>query len=521
LPRQRSALFEQLAQLSTIATRLQPDVPSIIDACDLIRETLAAEDAYVICAGDPHFLRIGSDLDPTDYEMKQKGYWLAWREIASRPEAAGGLFRIENRLLEASMDLAPGNCCTHFACILPGDESNSEMLIVKGPWSEGIGQDELTFLLAARPMMAYLVANALDTERRHRQREQFASVADIARAFTEPRDAEEVTSSVATAVARASGFDWVTIFLFDRARERVVESARNRARHSDSEIAGLMPRDDSAILEIAEHIERTGRPVIWPDVFSARIVPELADFYQRAHILSNAIFPLAWQGGILGLVYFSSSTRRSFDPDEVAFLETLVSQATTTLAGTQLYRELEEASRIQHFLARTDALTGIPNRRYIDEVLKAEAARAERYAEPMSIFIADLDHFKRLNDAFGHQAGDEALKHVASLARQSCRDADFVGRWGGDEFLFILPCTAGRGARAVAERFRQAVHDTDFEGTRFDSSLRLSVSAGVAEARRSLNGIARLIDAADAALYRAKEFGRNRVVIAGARAVAA
>jgi len=238
---------------------------------------------------------------------------------------------------------------------------------------------------------------------------------------------------------------------------------------------------------------------------------------------------------LLGAVLFSSCTKRSFPEEEVAFLGALVSQAASSIKGVLLYHDLErsradlkrhagqleEMNRVQHFVARTDTLTGIPNRRLIEEVLRAESTRSKRDGGPFSVVMADVDWFKLINDSFGHQAGDEALRLVASVARQNCGATDFVGRWGGDEFFFILPASDLEVARVFADRFRIAVSEARFQPKGADDRLSISMSAGVAQADlETSDSPDYLVNHADEALYTAKECGRNRVVSWNARAAA-
>jgi diguanylate cyclase (GGDEF)-like protein len=489
-----------------------------------VREALAADDAYVIAAGDPYFARVGDAGNPEQYEIKQRGYWVVWRQLASDETVAAASFVVENRLVMTGAALDGDATGTHLATILPGDESNSEMLVVRGTWPDGIGAERRDFLEGVRPILGCLVANVLDAGRQARHKEQLAALSDVARAFNDASEVDNVVEAVATALAKASGFDWVTINLMDAALTRVLERATNAARHSNTETAAMATAFTDGVLQRAREIRRTRAPSLIPDVFdpASELPAELQAYYQRAHILSASTFPMFFQDQILGTINFSSSTPRPFDADEVNFLAGLASQAATTLKGLQLYQELEEASRIQHFLARTDALTGIPNRRYIEEVLRAECARALRYDEPVSVVMADMDHFKMINDTFGHDAGDEALRHVANVARQSCRDADFVGRWGGDEFLFILPVTGSDGGAAFAERFRTGLSRSRFAIRGSEQTWPMTVSAGVAYGG---DGAAAdpdsLFQLADSALYEAKESGRDRIVVARRRAAAA
>ena len=537
-------MLEKLAELSRICTAPDPSPEAIRDACELVRDALRAEEAYVIRAGDPHFVRQCCDDDPTTYEIKQKGYWLIWRTAATNPEYAAGIFDVVDRLVQPGRPVAPGERGTHIASILPGDESNSELLIVRGPWPEGLTAEQATFVVAARLMLAYLVSNVLDADRQSRQQEQLSALADVSKAFNEAKEMDKVLTSVATALAKASGFDWVNLSVFNDELDDVMERAMNLARHSDTETAA-MARDGRLFGEttaprpqVLRAWAKAAQPLLFPDVFGApppeltalqNMLERMQAYYERAHILSTALFPIVFQQKMLGIATFSSSTKRDFEPPEVAFLTALVSQAATTIQGLRLYRDLEEskdelrryaekleeASQVEHLLARTDALSGLPNRRYIEEVMEAECARAGRYDQAVSVVMADLDYFKKINDGYGHQTGDDALKFVAAIARQACRAADLVGRWGGDEFVFILPSTAAMEARRFAERFREELAAAEFSHPKLAEPARMTISLGVAQSDDETGTNASLLlERADKALYRAKQTGRNRTVLA-------
>ncbi|MBM4394469.1 MAG: GGDEF domain-containing protein [Deltaproteobacteria bacterium] len=177
-------------------------------------------------------------------------------------------------------------------------------------------------------------------------------------------------------------------------------------------------------------------------------------------------------------------------------------------SNRELGRETEKLRRLT-FL---DATTGIPNRRYFDEAIEREASRAGRERQPVAVLMADIDHFKPYNDSLGHQAGDTCLSRVAAaLAGAALRPGDLVARFGGEEFAVVLPDTTLTGARIVAERMRRAVEGLAIRHPGADRAvvtISLGVAAGVASGPDS--GPA-LVSAADAALYRAKSAGRNRV----------
>jgi diguanylate cyclase (GGDEF)-like protein len=159
-----------------------------------------------------------------------------------------------------------------------------------------------------------------------------------------------------------------------------------------------------------------------------------------------------------------------------------------------------------------DPLTRLYNRRYVFKVFRDELKRFQRYAEPFSVMLIDADHFKKINDQFGHRAGDAALRAIAEACTKSVRDTDIVGRFGGEEFIILLPHTRAADAAIVAERIRRAMleSETCWQGQKLDVRL----SLGVAEAGLHADGFDELITAADEALYAAKQGGRNRTVIA-------
>lgn len=173
-------------------------------------------------------------------------------------------------------------------------------------------------------------------------------------------------------------------------------------------------------------------------------------------------------------------------------------------------RNIQAAYKTIQEMAETDELTGMPNRRSTMRRLESEIARAERYGVPLSIVILDLDHFKDVNDTYGHPAGDAVLQKTARLLEQTSRDSDFIGRFGGEEFLGILPQTGLEGAFRGAERIRAAVESQEFRTDRA-TRLSLTVSLGIATWKIGADDVRAILARADKALYRAKAEGRNRV----------
>lgn len=177
-------------------------------------------------------------------------------------------------------------------------------------------------------------------------------------------------------------------------------------------------------------------------------------------------------------------------------------------------RELEDRRLELLQLSRTDGLTGLINRRHFDEQLEIEFNRAARYGGPLSCFMMDLDHFKRINDTWGHVFGDMVLRQVAGVAKKALREVDVLARYGGEELVALLPQTPPAEARHAAERIRHGIESLDFAGASNEPSgiARCTVSIGVASyPARGVFSATGLIQAADELLFAAKKAGRNRV----------
>jgi diguanylate cyclase (GGDEF)-like protein len=159
-----------------------------------------------------------------------------------------------------------------------------------------------------------------------------------------------------------------------------------------------------------------------------------------------------------------------------------------------------------------DALTFLPNRRMIVRELQNEVLRTQRYKIPFSISVADVDFFKKVNDTYGHLAGDEVLRHVGYTLRDHIRHPDIAGRYGGEEFLILLPSTASAEAAEQAERLIQYVRETQVRVK--DQLLSVTISIGVAQFRPDEDTWDTLLNRADNAMYEAKSNGRNCWVVA-------
>ena len=213
-------------------------------------------------------------------------------------------------------------------------------------------------------------------------------------------------------------------------------------------------------------------------------------------------FPLAAGRETFGSLILSGDEFSSEQRESAGWL---VGHAVIALANAQRHRTVEQQALV-------DGLTGLANRRLCTAALEKELARAQRFGEPLSLALTDIDDFKRINDRWGHPTGDDVLKMFADVLRASVREIDLAGRWGGEEFALLLPGTDLEGGRELAERVRRKLARKQFFGPDGER-IRVTASFGVA-AFPEVGSQEQLVAASDGALYEAKRTGKNRVAVA-------
>ncbi len=259
--------------------------------------------------------------------------------------------------------------------------------------------------------------------------------------------------------------------------------------------------DMSAIKHIIETKEILFTNDLEKDAFLASCIPE------GCSLQSLVCAPILVKEEVKGIIHVDSREKNAFDEDDLELVQLLAEETSLILERSLLYEQVKA-------LTLRDALTGTFNRRKLEEDLESEIARSKRYLRPLSILMIDIDWFKHYNDYHGHQKGDEVLRKVASLLVHNMRSIDRVYRYGGEEFVVMLPETDKQEAMACAERLREKVEREPFEGEKESQpNGRLTISIGVASFPLDADAKEKLIEAADFALYRAKAIGRNRVCI--------
>jgi diguanylate cyclase (GGDEF)-like protein len=208
------------------------------------------------------------------------------------------------------------------------------------------------------------------------------------------------------------------------------------------------------------------------------------------------IMPLKARGSVVGVIYLFMPVDFEIGERRLSLLKSIGNQVGVAIDNSRLYEETKKS-------ALHDPLTGIANRRMMNMIFKRTFEEVKRYKRPLSIIMLDIDHFKKYNDTKGHIAGDKALVAVSKVLINATRGVDLVSRYGGEEFLLLLPETDTVGAKILAERIRESIEkETD-----------VTASLGVAICSEEVNDEEEFINKADSALYEAKNSGRNRVEI--------
>jgi two-component system, cell cycle response regulator len=220
-------------------------------------------------------------------------------------------------------------------------------------------------------------------------------------------------------------------------------------------------------------------------------------------LASLKVLPLKAGDAVLGTLVLGARAPGAYRGDAVRRLEVVAMQAAQTIQRARLFEATER-------LATTDGLTGLVNHRTFQLRLDEHLAAAQRYGKKLSLLLTDVDHFKSVNDTYGHPVGDVVLKGVARILKAEARTTDVAARYGGEEFALVMPETDLAGALEAAERIRARVGEATFRTGQGD--LRVTISIGVATFPEDGRAKAELVARADAGLYHAKRHGRNQTV---------
>jgi two-component system cell cycle response regulator len=323
--------------------------------------------------------------------------------------------------------------------------------------------------------------------------------------------ADELTGVMVRRVARALNVSRCSIVI---------------GRASDSEGVVVVAYENPTLrglsIELAKYPEiraslNQGAPVLVEDIWTSELYAQVrgdwAALGTDVRLRSTLAIPFTLEPRQTGVFFLRTGPHESpLTREDQEFAQIVVATAATAIRRARVVDGTRAENVRLEALSRTDPLTAVENRRALMERLRAELERTQRYEGTLSVLMIDIDHFKQVNDSVGHMMGDEVLRRVAAVLQREARGADAVARFGGEEFVVVLPATTSEGAVTFAERVRAKIAAEPPLGGADYGWLRISVSIGVATTTDgAVIAPDELIALADEALYRAKSDGRNRV----------
>ncbi len=358
---------------------------------------------------------------------------------------------------------------------------------------------ELLFLLANQA--GGVLENVYLLRNESRQRELAESLRRTTLALNTSLELDEVFAHLLEEVRRLVPYDSASVMkVSERKGVARIVHAVGYEQYLSPERMRYLAHLALRIVDIPNLLQviTSGKPVSIPDT---RVDSEWIVSPTSAHIRSWIGVPVTVNGKVTVIFSLDSVTPHTYRKFHEVLLSTFASHASLAVQNALLFERIRK-------MALTDELTGVPNRRQVFVMGEREVRRAQRFSQPLSLIMLDIDYFKRVNDTYGHLIGDEVLKVIAERCQSVIREVDIIGRYGGEEFCVLLPEARLDDACKVAERLRQAVAGEALPTSA--GGLSLTISLGVATLTPDIETLQDLLDVADQGLYMAKQGGRNR-----------
>ena len=337
------------------------------------------------------------------------------------------------------------------------------------------------------------------------QRTLVEALQDVSRALNSTLNFDEVLDEILNNIGRIVPIDSVNIALIEDQGKlhftHFIGYQKHKSLKDELKSGGLT----LAMSQIFSKVYDTCQPVIISDT---QIDDRWIVFPGQNWIRSCAIVPLRIKNDVVGFLNLDSPTPGMYTDEHSQILLAFADQAALAIQNAQLYADVQE-------FAIKDDLTGVLNRRGLFELGEREIQRTIRFGHPLSAIMFDIDHFKNINDTYGHPIGDRVLRVVAKCCKSIVRNVDIVIRYGGDEFFLLLTETDIEGALSLAERLRNKIEETKFsvntDENDIENIIHATISLGLTEVHQGSDNLQNLINRADQALYDAKKSGRNQI----------
>jgi diguanylate cyclase (GGDEF)-like protein len=365
-------------------------------------------------------------------------------------------------------------------------------------------QQFLNLALSIAPLCGLTIANARtfqklqDAEKTARREKEISeTLREVTAELTMQLNLDEVLQQILISLYRVLSYTDAAIFLLEGTELHYV--AGRKVSDEGNPIPYSPPFHSIQIESILDH----DQPFLFSDLTNNI---GLQSYFGGERLQSMINVPLVLRGDLLGLLSLGNQSEESYGESEVMLAQSFANEASIAIENARLFKELQ-------VMATTDGLTGLYNRRYFYKIADLEFKRSSRYNRPLSMVMLDIDFFKRINDTYGHPAGDQVLSQVADCCRKNVRAADILGRYGGEEFCLMLPETDEENALSLAERLRRRISEMNFINIK--DPVHVTVSEGIACFRPDCATLEDLLRRCDEALYDAKHSGRNCVRIWG------
>ena len=311
-------------------------------------------------------------------------------------------------------------------------------------------------------------------------------------------DLDQLYSRIHRAASKLMPTDAFVISILDEDTDMI--EAAYLWEHNERHESRHLPRGSG----LSGYVIETGEPILAYDYIEQveYRAMDVVHFGSGEQVRSLLAVPMRLGERVIGMLSAQSYRTHHYTAADQEILDMLAAYAAIAIDNARLFREIQK-------LAITDSLTESYNRRYFFDVAQREIARSRRDGHPFSILMFDIDGYKELNDIYGHDVGDDALRKIAECCRGQLRKTDVFARYGGDEFIILFPETTPQQCREIAERLRISLASRPIQCN--EHALNISISVGIAGAQEDIPDIGTLVRCADQALYQAKNAGRNRV----------
>ncbi len=347
---------------------------------------------------------------------------------------------------------------------------------------------------------AIAIQNARIVEELRERNQDLTTLYEVGLSMTKGLDDQEIVGGLIKQIENFKEIDIFFLTMFDNGPNKISYYLFN----SDDKLLKSGELSEQLNGNFINQIVDQKSTIYLPDYDGSDILVEIPERknYSLEKMHSYLGIPLIQGKEVIGILSTISKSIDAFNQKQIRLLETIASQISITLQNVKMYERMKE-------LAIIDELTGIYNRRFFYLAANKEIERAVRYGKNLSLILIDIDHYKDVNDHFGHMAGDKVLQKLTQVIQKELRSSDVFSRYGGEEFLILLSDTDGEAAAFVAERIRATVENLHVNYN--EEEISVTVSLGVTQITAERNTLQELIAIVDQALYGAKQKGRNRV----------